>query len=71
MSTDSEARINDLESRLTLADHAILELSNEVYSQQKQLTELESRLKALTDYAKQIDTAQSAKPTGDDIPPHY
>jgi len=70
-STDAEARINDLESRLTLTDHAIVELSNEVYRQQQQLTELESLIKALTNHIKQIDAVHSARDTADDVPPHY
>jgi uncharacterized coiled-coil protein SlyX len=67
---DAEARIDDLESRLTLADHAIQELSNEVYRQQQQLTRLDAMVNRLADHIKQVDAAQSSKPV-DDVPPHY
>lgn len=68
---DQDARIEELQSRLALADNSILELSNEVYRQQKQLAQLESRLSRLTDHLKQLDTARPAENAADDIPPHY
>jgi uncharacterized coiled-coil protein SlyX len=70
-SPDQDARIEELQSRLALADNSILELSNEVYRQQQQLAQLESQLSQLTDHLKQLDTAPPAKDAGDDIPPHY
>jgi uncharacterized coiled-coil protein SlyX len=66
-----QARIEELESRLTLADHAIGELSNEVYSQQQQLTRLDSLVNRLRDQLQQIEAAQSEKNDGDEVPPHY
>jgi uncharacterized coiled-coil protein SlyX len=69
--SDPTARIDDLESRLTLADHAIGELSDEVYRQQKKLTELESLIDTLTDRLQQFDATQSTRHADDDIPPHY
>jgi uncharacterized coiled-coil protein SlyX len=68
---DADARIDDLESRLTLADHAILELSNEVYRQQQQLTRLDAMVNRLADHIKQVDAAQASKTAVDDVPPHY
>lgn len=68
---DRAARIDELESRLALADHAILELSNELYRQQKKLNEVESLIEALMNHLQQIDAAPSAQSAGDDIPPHY
>jgi len=70
-SRDQNARIEELQSRLALADNSILELSNEVYRQQKQLAQLESRMIQLTDHLKQLDTAPPAKDAGNEVPPHY
>ncbi len=70
-SPDQDARIEELQSRLALADNSILELSNEVYRQQKQLAQLESRVRQLTDRLRQLDIAPPAKNAGDEVPPHY
>jgi SlyX protein len=70
-SADQQERINELESRLALADHAILELSNEVYRQQRKLEELNSLVSQLSDRIRQIGAARSEGSPGDEIPPHY
>jgi uncharacterized coiled-coil protein SlyX len=66
-----EARIADLESRLTLADHAIGELSDEVYRQQQQISALEAAIERLIDQLKRIEATQTDERPRDDIPPHY
>lgn len=70
-STDSEARIDDLESRLALQDQSILELSDEIYRQQQQIAQLELRV---TQLIARLTEAAPAEPAGnpvDEVPPHY
>ena len=44
---DTQARIDELEARLALQDQSVLELSDEVYRQQRRVSELEDRLRTL------------------------
>ena len=50
--TRSEQRIDELEARLAEQDHSILELSDEVYRQQRQIAKLETELQRLAERLK-------------------
>jgi SlyX protein len=70
-STDSEARIDELESRLALQDQSILELSDEIYRQQQQIAQLELRV---TQLIARLTEGAPPEPEGnpvDEVPPHY
>lgn len=70
-STDAESRLAALEERLAHQDHAMLELSNEVYRQQQQIADLELHLRRLRDRLDPLEQAASAGAPGHEIPPHY
>jgi len=65
------ARIEELESRLAHQDHALLELSNELYRQQRQVADLERLVRELRDRIEPLERAQSAGSGQAEIPPHY
>ena len=68
---DRDARITELESRVTQQDHSLLELSDEVYRQQRQIAALEEQLKVLRTRFES-STAPEPKPdSADELPPHY
>lgn len=68
---NTDARIDELESRLALQDHSLLELSDEVYRQQRRIAELERQLKLLTDRMTAIAERTPAPAESDERPPHY
>jgi uncharacterized coiled-coil protein SlyX len=71
LSTDNEARIDELESRLAQQDQSILELSDELYRQQQQIAQLEMQVRQLS---ARLTEATPPEPSGnpaDEVPPHY
>ena len=68
---NQEARIDELESRLAQQDHALLEISDEVYQQQQQIAQLEIQVRHLVERLKSIAPAESASNPADERPPHY
>jgi uncharacterized coiled-coil protein SlyX len=67
--TRSERRIDELEARLAEQDQSILELSDEVYRQQKQIAKLETEVQRLAERLK--TQPQGAAGNAPEIPPHY
>jgi len=66
-----EARIGELEARLAQQDHSILELSDEVYQQQKQIARLEIEIRHLAERLQRIEPEESPGNSTDETPPHY
>jgi SlyX protein len=69
-STDNEARIDELESRLAQQDQSILELSDELYRQQQQIAQLEMQVRQLSARLTEATPPDSGNPA-DEVPPHY
>jgi uncharacterized coiled-coil protein SlyX len=67
--TRSEQRIDELEARLAEQDHSILELSGEVYRQQRQIAKLEAEVQRLAERLNTQPDGAANDPT--EIPPHY
>ena len=65
------ARIDELEARLTQQDQSSLDMSDEVYRQQRQIAELERQLRHLNDRLKEIDVPRPHTDSIDETPPHY
>ena len=65
------ARIDELETRLAQQDQALLELSDELYRQQRQIARLETELRQLVDRMTTAAAAEPAASPADEIPPHY
>jgi SlyX protein len=68
---DTQARIDELEARLALQDQSILELSDEVYRQQRQMGELENRLQTMAQRLEALAAPAQARNPADEVPPHY
>jgi len=67
----AEARIDELEARLAQQDHSFIELSDEVYRQQRQIAELELKLRRMSERLNEIALPQPAADPADEVPPHY
>jgi SlyX protein len=65
------ARIDELEARVAQQDQSLLELSDELYRQQRQIAQLEGELRRLVERFKSFATAESSPRPEDEIPPHY
>ena len=65
------ARIDELETRLAQQDQTLLELSDELYRQQRQIARLETELRQLVDRMKTVSVPERASSPGDEVPPHY
>lgn len=71
-SNRAAARIDELETRLAQQDQAILELSDELYRQQRQVARLEAELRQLVERMKTNSTPEPGPgPADDEVPPHY
>jgi uncharacterized coiled-coil protein SlyX len=68
---DRDARITELELRVAQQDHSLLELSDEVYRQQRQIAALEEELKLLRTRFELSATREPKPDPGDELPPHY
>jgi len=64
-------RIDDLEAKLAHQDQAILELSDEIYEQQKQITRLEAQGCELVARLESLAGGDGPTDAGDEKPPHY
>ena len=65
------ARIDELETRLAQQDQTLMELSDELYRQQRQIARLETELRQLVDRMKTVSVPGPASSPADEIPPHY
>ena len=68
---ETQARIDELEARLALQDQSILELSDEIYRQQRRVSELEDRLRALAQRLEGLAAPAETRDPADEVPPHY
>ncbi len=67
----TDARLDELETRLAHQDQAMLELGEELYRQQQQIAQLETIARHLAKRLPPIDDAHSSGDPRDDVPPHY
>lgn len=65
------ARIDELETRLAQQDQALLELSDEIYRQQRHIARLEAELRQIVDRMKTVSTPEPVSSGADEVPPHY
>jgi SlyX protein len=65
-----EARITELEVKLSFADELLDALNRTVYRQQQEIDQLRQELRAMR---QQVQASLPAEPRNlqDDIPPHY
>jgi SlyX protein len=65
-----EARLAEIEAKLTFAEDMLEELNRTIYHQQQQIDRLQQELRALRDA---LDNASPAEPIlpRDEVPPHY
>jgi|TARA_B110000263_G_C14873316_1_gene314000 SlyX protein len=68
---NKEVRINELEARLAHQDHSIEKMSDEIYRQQKQIFQLEDKVKWLVERLELVAPPQSSNNQPDEAPPHY
>lgn len=67
---ETAARIDELEARVAQQDHALLALSDEMYSQQKRIAALEAEVRELVERLQAL-LAQPVADSRAEIPPHY
>ena len=68
---DKEIRTNELEMRLAHQDNSIDKMSDEIYRQHKQISQLEEKVKWLIERLELVTSPQSSHDQSDDVPPHY
>jgi len=69
--TSTATRIDELEARLAHQEHAVLQLGDELYRQQRQVAELEHKLRHLSQRLRELGDPGSAADPADETPPHY
>ena len=65
------ARIDELEVRLAQQDQSLLELSDELYRQQRHIARLETEIARLVDRMRTLGAPEPAPSPADEVPPHY
>lgn len=68
---DTERRLIELEARVAHQDQAIIELSEEIFRQQKQIVFLEEQARYLIERLRSGAAAEPAADPSSEIPPHY
>lgn len=65
-----EAKLNELEAKISLAQDHLDALDRTVFRQQQQIERLQQDIRALRQQLQDAAPDESASP-GDEIPPHY
>ena len=65
-----ESRLNELESKISLAEDLLDELNRTVFRQQQQIDRLQQEVRALRQQLRQGVAPEPGSP-GSEIPPHY
>jgi len=68
---DLNERIIELETKSSYQEHLIQELNDVVISQQKQIDSLQASMQRVSDYLKNNQGSQLARPEEEVPPPHY
>jgi SlyX protein len=68
---NNDDRITELETRVAHQDHALAELSDEIYRQQQQITRLEDQSRQLVARVEALAVADASGDPSDEVPPHY
>jgi len=68
---DLNERIIELETKSSYQEHLIQELNEVIISQQKQIDALEASIQRMSDYLKNNQGSQLARPDEEVPPPHY
>jgi len=66
-----QARIVELETKLSFQEDLLQELNAHVISQQSQIDKLENLCALLKEQYKEIISSLPQVPSGDEVPPHY
>ena len=66
-----EARIAEIEAKLTLSEDLLETLNTTVYRQQQHIERLERDLRAMRDQVESISASAEPAAPRDEIPPHY
>jgi len=69
--TKLEARIAEIEAKLTLSEDLLETLNTTVYRQQQYIERLERDLRAMRDQVEAMGSATDPAAPRDEIPPHY
>jgi len=68
---DLNERIIELETKSSYQEHLIQELNEVIISQQKQIDALQASIQRMSDYLKNSQGSQLARPDEEVPPPHY
>ena len=66
-----EARIAEIEAKLTLSEDLLETLNTTIYRQQQRIERLERDLRAMRDQVEAMGAASDPGAPRDEIPPHY
>lgn len=67
----NDARLAEIEIKLTWAEDQVQELNTLVYRQQKRIEHLEKLCEALIDQMRQLSGPSAPHSLREEIPPHY
>ena len=65
-----EARLAEIEAKLTFSEDMLEELNRTIYRQQQHIDRLQQELRALRELVNNTSPADPVRPS-DEVPPHY
>jgi SlyX protein len=68
---EAEARLAEIEAKLTLAEDLLETLNRTVYRQQQHIDRLELEVRALRDQVEAASAAAEPGVPAEEVPPHY
>lgn len=71
MDPETQARLDELETRNAYQEATIQDLSARIYEQQQLIDRLETRLTSLAEKVKGLATGEAAPLPENERPPHY
>ena len=72
MSEDmSEARLINIESKITYLEDTVQELNSTIYQQQKMIDQLHAVCESLVAHVRELSESAHEGGTGNERPPHY
>lgn len=66
-----QARITEIEAKLTLSEDLLETLNLTVYRQQQHIDRLQQEVRALRDQVEAADARREPNAPTDEVPPHY
>lgn len=67
----SEARLENIETKIAFLEHTLEELNAIIYAQQQKIDRQKALIDSLVEHVRALEEAAPDRPTANERPPHY